>query len=70
MAKKLTEKQYKKLVEQQRVASLKNDYSKMIMVGDENYVAMKKYFQDNICTHSNVETAGGIDCCKYCGKQW
>ena len=70
MAKKLTKKRYEELSAQQKVASFSNDYSRMIMPGDENYILMKEYFQDNICKHPDVGTSGGIDYCKYCEKQW
>ncbi len=70
MAKKLNKKQYDKLTEQQRIASSANDYSKMIMGGDKNDIAMKEYFRENICKHLYVGTNGGGDYCKSCGKTW
>lgn len=68
--KKLTKKEYEKLVERQYKASKENDYSKMIMMGDENDKAMTKYKQDNLCTHPNIQTIGGQDYCAQCGKTY
>jgi hypothetical protein len=42
----------------------------MIMMGSPEAIAMKKYEQDNICKHHNIQTLGGMDVCGSCGKQW
>lgn len=63
-----TKEDYDKMKMQQEVASKNNDYSKMIIIGSPEAISMKKYEQDNLCKHLNVETLGGIDVCSYCGK--
>lgn len=70
MPKKLTKIKYDKLVEQQKVASKNNDYSKLIMAGSPEETSMKEYEQENICKHTDVGTDGGGDYCKTCGKRW
>lgn len=62
--------QYRKMQEEQAEASRNNDYSKMIMAGDDKSTAMKLFFQNNICGHPDVGTNGGGDYCKICGKTW
>lgn len=66
----LTEEEYNALVKRSEEASRNNDYSNMINMGDDNYKKMKKYRQDNICKHPNVQTNGGGDYCTSCGKTW
>ena len=70
--KKLNKKQYDKLVERQEKASKNNDYSKLIMAGDENDLAMKEFFKNNICKHESIEEVQGgqIEFCRLCGKTW
>jgi hypothetical protein len=70
--KPLTEKQYNKLVLRQEKATKENDYSKLIMRGDENDLAMREYFKKNICKHESIEElqGGQIEFCRLCGKTW
>ena len=68
----ITKEHYESLVEQNKIASRKNDYSKMVMVGDTNYNLMKEYEQEFVCKHNSVEElqGGQIEICRNCGKQW
>lgn len=70
----MTQEEYDKLKLDHEEGCKTNDYSKMIMVGDENHFAMRKYLRDNnLCSHKNIyENLGGtrIDECKDCGKTW
>lgn len=71
--KKLTKKEYNKLKKQHEEGCKNNDYSKMIMMGDENDLAMKRYIRDNdLCKHSSIEEiqGGQIERCRQCGKEW
>lgn len=60
----LTEKEYENLKAQNKLASENNDYSKMIMIGDKNYLAMKEYEQ-SVCKHNGAGYIKNNDC--YCG---
>lgn len=68
--KNLTKEEYETLVEQHEKASRENDYSKMIMSGDENDLAMKEYYREYPCRHSSIreEQGGQINICNTCGK--
>lgn len=68
----ITKKKYEALVERQKKASASNDYSKMIIDGDKNSLAMKEYFREKICKHTSVSShhGGQIDRCDSCGKEW
>ena len=68
----LSKAEYEQLVKQQELASKNNDYSKMIMSGDDNDIAMKKYYRDHLCEHKSIrsEQGGQIDICNLCGKTW
>ena len=71
--KKLTKKQFEQLQKDHEEGSRNNDYSKMIMSGDEKNEAMKQYIRDNdLCKHSSIEEiqGGQIERCRQCGKQW
>jgi len=71
--KKLTKKQFEQLQKDHEEGSRNNDYSKMIMSGDEKDEAMKQYIRDNdLCKHSSIEEiqGGQIERCRQCGKQW
>lgn len=66
--KTISKKKYEALKKQIDEANKSNDYSKMIMMGSPEAIAMKQYEQDNICKHPNVSTSGGMDYCTTCGK--
>ena len=71
--KKLTKKQFEQLQKDHEEGSRNNDYSKMIMSGDEKDEAMKQYIRDNdLCKHGSIEEiqGGQIERCRQCGKQW
>lgn len=71
--KKLTKKQFEQLQKDHEEGCKTNDYSKMIMSGDEKDKAMKQYIRDNdLCKHSSIEEiqGGQIERCRQCGKQW
>ena len=71
--KNITKEQYEHLEKQHEEGCKNNDYSKMIMSGDENDLAMKRYIRDNnLCKHHSVnEYQGGqVEICSDCGKQW
>lgn len=71
--KKLTKKQFEQLQKDHEEGSRNNDYSKMIMSGDEKDEAMKQYIRDNdLCKHRSIEEiqGGQIERCRQCGKQW
>lgn len=67
---KLTKEEYETLKEKNRIASQKNDYNNMIMPNMPEYQAMRNYEQDNLCSHPDIGTNGGMDYCKICGKQF
>ena len=64
----LTQEQYDALKKRNAEASANNDYGKMIMVGSEESLAMRRFEQDK-CQHGNITTSGGVDTCGICGKQ-
>jgi hypothetical protein len=66
----MTKEEYEKLKERSEKANKDNDYTKMIMIGSTEWVSMRKYEQDNLCSHPDVGTDGGGDYCKSCGKGW
>ena len=66
----LTRDQYDALTKGNEEASAANDYTKMIVMGSDTDKKMRKFKQDNICTHPDVGTNGGGDYCKACGKTW
>lgn len=72
--KKLTTSEYNKLKLDHEEGSKVNDYSRMIMSGDKNDLAMRKYLRDNnLCQHKNVREnleGGRFDECRDCGKIW
>ncbi len=71
--KKLTKHQYEKLKKEHEEGCLTNDYSKMIMQGDEKDKLMQQYVRDNdLCKHGIIESlqGGQIEICRQCGKQW
>ncbi len=71
--KKLTKKQFEQLQKDHEEGCKNQDYSKMIMMGDEKDEAMKQYIRDNdLCKHSSIEEiqGGQIERCRQCGKQW
>ena len=67
--KNLTKKQYEQLQKDHEEGCKINDYSKMIMGGDEKDQAMKKYLRDNkLCKH-DIREEGRIDVCRICGER-
>lgn len=69
----LTQEQFDKLQKDHEEGSKNNDYSKMIMMGDANDLAMKKYIRDNnLCKHGSIEEiqGGQIERCRQCGQEW
>ncbi len=71
--KTLTKQEYEALQKQHEEGCKNNDYSKMIMMGDENDQAMKKYVRDNkLCKHSRIEESQGGQCerCLDCDETW
>lgn len=68
----ITRTEYETLKIRHEEGCKNNDYSKMIMMGDENHIKMKEYEQEFICKHTNIiEKQGGqIEECLQCGKQW
>jgi hypothetical protein len=70
---KLTKEEYNKLQKDHEEGCKTNDYSKMIMMGDKNDLAMKQYIRDNdLCKHPRIEEiqGGQIERCRDCGKTW
>ena len=67
----ITKEEYEALKIQHEVACKISDYSKMVMVGDENYKQMKLY-EAQFCKHSRIVShqGGQIDECLDCGKTW
>jgi hypothetical protein len=65
----LTEKEYLELKKQHEEACKVQDYSKMIMIGDENHKKLRAYEQLH-CKHLSVaESQGGqVERCLVCGK--
>lgn len=73
MIKILTEQEYNDLQKRHEEGCRNNDYSKMIMMGDENDLAMKKYIRENnLCSHPyvDVQQGGQYERCTKCGKEW
>jgi hypothetical protein len=71
--KKLTKKAFEQLQKDHEEGCKNQDYSKMIMSGDEKDEAMKQYIRDNdLCKHGSIEEiqGGQIERCRQCGKQW
>lgn len=69
----LTKIQFEQLQKDHEEGCKTNDYSKMIMCGDDKDQAMKQYIRDNdLCKHSSIEEiqGGQIERCRQCGKQW
>lgn len=68
----ITKAEYEALKEQHEEGCKNNDYSKMIMSGDENSKKMKEYEREFVCKHTNIsEMQGGqIEECRNCGKTW
>ena len=68
---KLTKEEYEQLKEQHEQACKISDYSKMIMMGDENHKKMKEY-ESLTCKHTRITShqGGQIDECLDCGKTW
>lgn len=71
--KKLTKNKFDQLKKDHEEGCGTNDYSKMIMSGDEKDIAMKEYIRDNnLCKHESIEEilGGQIERCRQCGKEW
>lgn len=71
--KKLTKKQFEQLQKDHEEGNKNDDYSKMIMSGEEKDEAIKQYIRDNdLCKHSSIQEiqGGQIERCRQCGKQW
>lgn len=68
----ITEEDYKLLKLQHEEACKISDYSKMIMIGDENHNKMKEYEREFLCRHTRTESyqGGQLDRCLDCGKTW
>lgn len=68
----ISKEEYDFLQDQHKEASRKNDYSKMMMIGDDNWKKCNVYEQEFVCKHSSVtEHQGGqIEECTHCGKRW
>ncbi len=69
----MKKEEYEKILKDNEEGSKTNDYSKMIMMGDDKDLACKKYLRDNdLCTHTIVEdlSGGRRDRCIKCGKTW
>ena len=64
----MTQKEYDDLMLQINKANRENDYNNMIMPNNPIYNEMRKFKQDNICTHGSISTNGVGDICNYCGK--
>jgi hypothetical protein len=67
----LTKEEYEQLKEQHEQACKISDYSKMVMMGDENHKKMKEY-ERQTCQHKRITSyqGGQIDECLDCGKTW
>lgn len=68
----ITEKEYLELKARHEEGSKHNDYSKMIMHGDDNWKKMNEYEQEHVCKHTSIEEiqGGQIEKCRQCGKTW
>jgi hypothetical protein len=68
----ITELEYKALREQHELACKQNDYSKMIMNGDDNWKKLNEYEREFVCKHSHIieQQGGQIEICSHCGKTW
>jgi hypothetical protein len=68
----ITKTEYELLKKRHQEGCKDNDYSKMIMMGDENDKKIKEYEQTFTCKHSSIEEiqGGQIERCRQCGKQW
>ncbi len=68
----ITKTEYEALKKQHEEGCKNNDYSKMIMMGDENDRKVKEYEQEFICKHTSIEEiqGGQIEQCRQCGKRW
>lgn len=68
----ITKEEYEALQLQHEEGCKTNDYSKMIMMGDDNHKKMKAYEREYICKHNNIisHQGGQIDECINCGKTW
>jgi len=71
MSEFISEHKYNELKKQHAEACKTNDYSKMIISGDENDKMIKKY-ESQFCKHSRVDSiqGGQVDTCLDCGKTW
>lgn len=67
----ITKEEYEALKKQHEDGCKTNDYSKMVMMGDENHKKMKLY-ERQFCKHSRIAShqGGQIDECLDCGKTW
>jgi hypothetical protein len=68
----ITKWEYEALLDQSKKANRENDYSKMIMVGDDNHKKMQEYEREFVCKHESIEEiqGGQIERCRHCGKTW
>lgn len=65
--------EYERLMKQHEEGCKTNDYSKMIMTGDENHNRIKEYLRESVeCKHTSIEElqGGQIERCRVCGKSW
>ena len=67
----ITKEEYEALKQQHEDGCKTNDYSKMVMMGDENHKKMKLY-ERQFCKHLRITShqGGQIDECLDCGKTW
>jgi hypothetical protein len=63
--------EYERLMKQHEEGCKNNDYSKMIMSGDDNHKKIKEY-ERQFCKHKRITShqGGQIDECLDCGKTW
>lgn len=72
---KISKEEYEKFQKDHEEGCKVNDYSRMIMMGDEKDLLMRQYLRDNnLCKHPteymDVEQGGQIETCRICGKTW
>ena len=70
----ISKEEYELLQIRHKEGCKNNDYSKMIMSGDENHIKMKAYEAEYICKHPSeymeVTQGGQHERCRSCGKTW